>query len=437
MSGGQEGQGAGVDDAQALQAVDAGLAVEDGHGVVGGAHLARRRGVIDGDGAFLDPGQNVLVRGDVQARGGFDAVRQPLRRQIAPDFPLAAHALDRERNVRWVRQPVRVHDRMVHHRVAGDGDVAPRERRDEARVDRGVVVAVFRVFLLPVALSAQIGADGEPFQLGPVGGEVGGEGGEGRIRQVAPVRLRQVFPAVVAGAEDAEGSRRVDAEGLHGLGGEGEVVEGGRGRVDVDTIVGAEEDMVPHVLTHAREVFNDGDVVLLQGRFRTHARDHEQLRRLERARGDNDFFACGQGVVEGLNAIGTRRGHQHARGRRAVEEDLLRQTVLVHDRRRSVLQRRLQETRLGRGAIAVPGVDAESRVRGSDQTPRIEARGHVHADVREPLLRPGAKGVDEVAEGNLQRSARRVEGAGVLLVGGIRVEGGIIGGVVAGLFVIW
>ena len=48
MPGREEGEGAGVHDAQILRAVDARLAVYDGHAVVGGAHFAGRGRVVDG-----------------------------------------------------------------------------------------------------------------------------------------------------------------------------------------------------------------------------------------------------------------------------------------------------------------------------------------------------------------------------------------------------
>jgi hypothetical protein len=78
----QEGEGAGVDDAQAVHAEHFGLAVDNVHfvdalfdAVLGGAlaHAARRSGVPDRDGAFFDRFQDFLVAVLVEAGVLFDA----------------------------------------------------------------------------------------------------------------------------------------------------------------------------------------------------------------------------------------------------------------------------------------------------------------------------------------------------------------------------
>jgi hypothetical protein len=59
----------------------------------------------------------------------------------------------------------------------------------------------------------------------------------------------------------------------------------------------AEVNVVHHGLADAGEVFDEWDRVLFKGGFGADAGDHEELRGLEGACGQDDFFAGCDGVV--------------------------------------------------------------------------------------------------------------------------------------------
>ena len=94
-------------------------------------------------------------------------------RQHGPDLALAADGLDGEVHVDWVGEPLRVDERGRGHIRTGEGDRAAGEGRDERGVQGRVVVAVEGVSGLFDLIIAIEGADGEPFDLGPVVGKRG------------------------------------------------------------------------------------------------------------------------------------------------------------------------------------------------------------------------------------------------------------------------
>ena len=160
----EERKRAGVHDAQVLRSVDACLAVDDGHAVVGAAHLASRGGVVDGHEAVLDKGEDVGVgrhveAGEVLCGADGDVVLG----EDGEDFAGTFEALDGEFLVGGIGEPVWVEDRRIGHVGAGDGDVPTGEGADKTRVDGSVVVTVARVFGLSVRLVSEISTDGQPF----------------------------------------------------------------------------------------------------------------------------------------------------------------------------------------------------------------------------------------------------------------------------------
>lgn len=101
---------------------------------------------------------------------------QRLRREQLPQ-PLVR--CDRDGLVRRVREPARVDQRRVGGVGGGDGDAAARERGDERSHHGGVVVPVCRRGGV-VDVVAEVAADVEVLDLGPVGGE-GCERGDGGV----------------------------------------------------------------------------------------------------------------------------------------------------------------------------------------------------------------------------------------------------------------
>ena len=135
--------------------------------------------------------------------------------------------------------------------------------------------------------------------------------------QVLAVLRGELFPPYGGGAggEWARGVEVVEVAGADAVGG---VVEGVAAGEDVDAEGGAEEGLVLQVLAHAREVGDDGDGVLVEGGFGADAGDHEELRGLEGAGGEDDFFVGGEGEL--------RAGlvdHDAGGGLVGVEEDAL------------------------------------------------------------------------------------------------------------------
>ena len=103
----EERKRASVDDAQVANPVHARAPVDDGHGVVGAAHLAGRGGVVDGHKAGLDEGEYVGVRGDVEAGEVFGGTDGDVGlREDGPDFAGAFEGLDGDFLVCGVGEPV-------------------------------------------------------------------------------------------------------------------------------------------------------------------------------------------------------------------------------------------------------------------------------------------------------------------------------------------
>lgn len=155
----KERKGTSVHDTKVLRSIDPRLAIQYGHAVVGTAHFASCGGVVDGHKASLNVGENIGVRGHVEAGqvfGGADSDVGDNR----PDFARALEALDGEFLVGWIREPIRINDWRVGNVSAGYSDVAAGERGDEARVDGGVVVAVAGIFCLSICLVAKVSTDG-------------------------------------------------------------------------------------------------------------------------------------------------------------------------------------------------------------------------------------------------------------------------------------
>ena len=186
------------------------------------------------------------------------------------------------------------------------------------------------------------------------------------------------------------------------FGGEGLVVCRGRGGEDVDSMRGAEDGVVLHVLADAGEVVDAGDVEFGELLAGSDARDHQELGRLQGASRDDDFPASIEREVERCGAERAPRRDLHARGSLVcIEQDLLRQGVLVHHGPRATVERVAQEAGFRGRPVRVPRVDGERRIRRAHESAAVEAidLAHAHGNQRPPG--PGAKGIDGIAKGHL------------------------------------
>ena len=186
---------------------------------------------------------------------------------------------------------------------------------------------------------------------------------------------------------------------------------------------GAEDGVVLHVLADAGEVVDAGDVEFGELLAGSDARDHQQLGRLQGACRDDDFPASSEGEVERCGAERALRRDLHARGSLVcIEQDLLRQGVLVHHGPRATVERVAQEAGFRGRPVRVPRVDGERRIRRAHESAAVEAIDLAHAHGNERPPSPGPKGIDGIAEGHLQGTTRGAECIRGLVVGGIGVE---------------
>ncbi len=68
-------------------------------------------------------------------------------------------------------EPIRVNERLVYGIRRGNGDVSAGQRRDNGNCEGTVLVCVMRGACDIVFLEAEVGAYGQEFDLGPVGGK--------------------------------------------------------------------------------------------------------------------------------------------------------------------------------------------------------------------------------------------------------------------------
>ena len=197
--------------------------------------------------------QDLVIRGDVGAREilvpDIEVLAQRVRLE---NRPRALEGGNRDLLVRLADEPVRVDDGL-HRGVRGrDGDVTTGDGGDEGGGKRRVLVPVDGGALDVVLLDPEIRAYGEILDFRPVRRE---------LREVVLDLLGEVAAEVggdffVAGEVAAGACKdatllRVEELDCFRSAAEGE----GAGRLDVDAVGGAEEDVVPQVLADAGEVF--------------------------------------------------------------------------------------------------------------------------------------------------------------------------------------
>ena len=272
--------------------------IHHSHGIVRPPHLTRTNGMID---RIRTPFHNLLdlrIRLDRQAGERFLADAEPAHGLRGPELADAFEARDRDGEVRGVGEPVWV-DKGSGGRVGGgDGEIAAGQGGDDGGGEGGVVVPVVGVARGEVLLITQVGAQGEIFEFGPIGGE-SGERGKGLRGEGGTEGVGDFVPGEDVGGGVGVEARCVFVEVLGGLGGEGGVGERGEGR-RVNAVGGAEVDVVLHVLADAGAVGDDGDAVLAEGWGGSYSGNHEELRGTEDTSGEDDLFGCSKGVLFAL-----------------------------------------------------------------------------------------------------------------------------------------
>ena len=174
--------------------------------------------------------------------------------------------------------------------------------------------------------------------------------------------------------------------------------------------------MVPEVLAHAGEVLDEWDVERFQGGGRTDAGEHEELRGLEGACGEDDFLVGRDGLS------GRAGGDVHAcRSFGGVEDDVVGESVFVHVQIGSI-DGRLEVGGFGGGALVAIGVDGGRAVGSTDQSPAGEAVDGCLSNRFESGNDPGAEGVVVPAKGDLHWGGFGGQGIGVLDVGAVRLR---------------
>ena len=342
--------------------------------------------------------------------------RRAGKRRPDPPVPRHGHLLVRRRG-----QPVRVHERQLRRVRAGQRDAPPARGRHERGQDGRVLVPVLRLVEEQAAEVAHVAGGRDVLQLRPVGregGEVRGGGGS----EVRAEALRDLLPAEEVG--DGVGERAGLVEGVGGgelAGRVGEVVgefcEGREG----DAVGGPEEDVVREVLAHAGAVRYEGDGVGGEVRGGPDAGEHEELRGLEGAGGEDHLFGGGEDVGEAGG------GDAHAGGGFVgVEEDLGGEGGGVDFDVRAV-GHGVQEGGLAGGALLVGGRDGARAVLAAEQGAAVEVLDAGDADLVERELHVRAEALRVVGVRDVEGSARRAECVGSVAGRGVRCALGCVG----------
>lgn len=97
-----------IDDAQALDAQDPRLGVDDSHGIPRLAHRAGRAGVPQRLGILADPLEDRGVAGDGSTRGELIAQAEGYPGRGVPDLPRALDGCDGYFGICWVGEPAEI-----------------------------------------------------------------------------------------------------------------------------------------------------------------------------------------------------------------------------------------------------------------------------------------------------------------------------------------
>lgn len=198
MAGRQEGERRGVHHAQAVHADHAGLGVDHRRRVARLAHGAGAGRVEDGGEALADEGEDLVVGAHGRAGEVFRPDQDGRHGLGGEELPDALVAGDGDGDVGRVGEPVGVDDGRVGGVGGGDVDGSARQRGDQRQRDGGVLVPVGGRVADEVSLVAEIGADVQVFDFGPVGGE-GVEVGARAVREGCSFAFGDFFPCLTPG----------------------------------------------------------------------------------------------------------------------------------------------------------------------------------------------------------------------------------------------
>ena len=196
-----------------------------------------------------------------------------------------------------------------------DRDVAAGKRSDQGGGDGGVLITVIRVHSGVIGVVTIKGALDQILYFRPIVRECRREILLGRCRKMLAVGGGEFLKP----NESARVSQRASLIGsvvLRGLRSVDRVREAGRSldvHAEGDTVI----NLIPEVLTYAREIRENWDILTFQCLSRADAGEHEELRGLK-CSGGKDNFAAG---MEGIGQSGGLDGNTGG-GVVRVEEDL-------------------------------------------------------------------------------------------------------------------
>ncbi|TKW53295.1 hypothetical protein CTA1_2371 [Colletotrichum tanaceti] len=425
----QQGEAAGVDDAQTVHANDPGVLVDDGHGVVRLAHAAGAAGVPDGHDGAADVLEDLGVRLDLGAGEVLLVVGQDGPHGVGgKGLAEALEGGDGDGDVGRVGEPAGVDEGQVRGVGGREGDGAPGQGGDEAAEDGGVLEAVPGLGEEQVGEVADVARGGEVLDLGPVGGELGVEHGGGLGGEEVAGRL---LPAEEVADRVRQGALLAEGVGGGELGGGVDEVVGQAGeRLDPDAPRGAEEDVVLHVAADPGPLGDDGDLELVELLPGADAGHHEELGALEGAGGQDDLLAGLEGVG-GEAEVGRdddARGILDAAAAAAaavaaVKENLLGEGELV-DLEVLAADGLGEEGRLAGLALLGGGLDGVGAVLGAHQVAAVEVAGRRDADLVEGGLEVRAERLGVVGVRDVEGAPRGGEGVEVVLGAGVGEAGG-------------
>jgi len=127
LSRDQEWHSTDINNSKVIDTKYSGVTVDDGHGVVGAAHFAGGRSVVQGGDDVLDPVEDLSVGLDGWARVGLAVDEQLPERCCVLELADVSEGSDSKLLISWVFQPVGADDWWAVHGSRVDGDVTTAE----------------------------------------------------------------------------------------------------------------------------------------------------------------------------------------------------------------------------------------------------------------------------------------------------------------------
>ncbi|KAI3485174.1 hypothetical protein L1887_51459 [Cichorium endivia] len=412
VSGQQTREGARIDDAQTVDAEDAEVGVQH-TGLLVLGHAAGRRGVPYRHEVLPDARQDLVIGGHVQAGERLGAASTCALHGVGVEhLARALECGDRHLLIDRAREPVGPDRRKVLCVGALERNGSLRHRRDNGHQQRGELLereAIDNVVGDEVAKVADEAGSAEVLDLRPVARQALERASTDGV-EVGAVPL---FECNKVGNIVGEDALVVQVKVGDGGGEEDGVVCLLGWRVDVDRVGGAEEDVVLHMLANVAVLDDNRDVLgskLISG---TNARDHKELRRLERSCADDDLLSC---LERPLDSKWKRviNSDRLGPGTGRVEGDFLCERLEDDVEIGTLVVLRLLVERARSGTLAVALLD---RKRGILRAQNV-ARAHVicsrDPDFIEAVEQRAREGLCVVREPDADRAAAR-EGGRVVL----------------------